>query len=405
MNRRSSALVAALCAAGVVVAGCAPEAPETVNPVAETQQQEPLAPIATVDDGATISPSRQISVTAPDSTLTDVTLTNELGVLIGSLTGEGELQSSVSENTWTLEEPLGYSHQYTLTATDSNGVSTTTKFTTLTPQSTTNVIYTQPAAGSTVGIGSTINFRFNQAIPDSAKQEIEDSITVETSPATEGALYWVNDTEVRWRPKEYWQPGTTVHAELSQFGRNFGGGIYGGDDASTDFTIGDAMVAHADDNTHMLTVTKNGETIKEIPISMGMNTPAFVTPNGVYTIGAEFNTLVMDSETFGLPHEAGGYVTTVQYATQMSYSGIYVHAAPWSVGVQGYANASHGCLNMSTANAKWFMDNFTSGDIVTVSNTVGGTTLNPYDGLGDWNFSWEEISGDPHSVTKLTPQV
>ncbi|MDY6050369.1 MAG: Ig-like domain-containing protein [Corynebacterium sp.] len=405
MNKRVTALAAALCVAGASIVGCASQTAENVNQVAATEDQGPLAPVATVDDGATISPSRLISVTSPDSTLTALTLTNELGTEVANLDGEGKLESSYSDSTWTLEAPLGYSHQYTLTATDGNGVTTTTKFATLTPQATTNVIYTQPAAGTTVGIGSTINFRFGQAIPDAAKQEVEDSITVETNPPTEGALYWLNDTEVRWRPKEYWKPGTTVHAELNQFGKNLGAGIYGGDDASTDFTIGDAMIAYADDNTHMLTVTKNGEVINEIPISMGMNNPAFVTPNGTYTIGMEFNSLVMDSETFGLSHAAGGYVTTVAYATQMSYSGIYVHAAPWSVGVQGYANASHGCLNMSTANAKWFMDNFTSGDLVQVSNTIGGTTLSPYDGLGDWNFTWDEISGDPHTVTKLTPQV
>ena len=66
-----------------------------------------------------------------------------------------------------------------------------------------------------------------------------------------------------------------------------------------------------------------------------------------------------------------GYRTEVDWATQMSYSGIYVHAAPWSVGSQGYSNVSHGCLNVSTSNARWFYDNTKRGDIVEVVNTVG----------------------------------
>ena len=82
--------------------------------------------------------------------------------------------------------------------------------------------------------------------------------------------------------------------------------------------------------------------------------------------------MVMDSSTYGVPSNSpNGYRTEVDYATQMSYSGIYVHAAPWSVGSQGYSNVSHGCLNVSTSNAQWFYENTKRGDIVVVSNTVG----------------------------------
>jgi len=68
----------------------------------------------------------------------------------------------------------------------------------------------------------------------------------------------------------------------------------------------------------------------------------------------------------------------------MSYSGIFLHAAPWSVGSQGYANVSHGCLNVSTEDGKWFYENARKGDPVVVVNTAGGT-LSGADGLGDWN--------------------
>ena len=101
--------------------------------------------------------------------------------------------------------------------------------------------------------------------------------------------------------------------------------------------------------------------------------------------------MIMDSTTFGLGYEEGGYRTPVKYATQMSYSGIYVHAAPWSVGAQGSYNTSHGCINVSTENAQWFQETVKSGDIVTVKNTIG-ETLSGYDGLGDWNIPWSEWS-------------
>ena len=99
----------------------------------------------------------------------------------------------------------------------------------------------------------------------------------------------------------------------------------------------------------------------------------------------------MDSSTFGLAVDAGGYRTSVNYATQMSYSGIYVHSAPWSIGAQGVYNQSHGCINISPEAAQWFQSVVKRGDIVRVFNT-GGEQLNPFDGLGDWNMDWETWS-------------
>ena len=80
----------------------------------------------------------------------------------------------------------------------------------------------------------------------------------------------------------------------------------------------------------------------------------------------------MDSSTYGVPtNSPDGYRLEVDWATQMSYSGIYVHSAPWSVGAQGNANTSHGCLNVSPENAKWFYNNTKRGDVVEVQGTVG----------------------------------
>ena len=100
--------------------------------------------------------------------------------------------------------------------------------------------------------------------------------------------------------------------------------------------------------------------------------------------------MVMDSSTYGVPaNSPNGYRTEVDWATQISYSGIYVHAAPWSVGSQGYSNVSHGCINVSTSNGQWFYDNSKRGDIVEIVNTVG-STLPGTDGLGDWNIPWDQ---------------
>ncbi|TWS24704.1 L,D-transpeptidase [Tsukamurella sputi] len=131
-------------------------------------------------------------------------------------------------------------------------------------------------------------------------------------------------------------------------------------------------VALADDNTKQITVWHNGEVVKTMPTSMG--TDKHPTPNGTYYTMEKKRDMYMDSSTYGVPVDSPeGYRTYVEYATRMSWSGIFVHAAPWSVNQQGVSNASHGCLNVSTANGKYFYDNFPIGSPIVVRNTVGGT--------------------------------
>ena len=63
-----------------------------------------------------------------------------------------------------------------------------------------------------------------------------------------------------------------------------------------------------------------------------------------------------------------------QHAVRIDNSGNFVHSAPWSVGDQGERNVSHGCINISPDNAKWFYDNFGSGDPIVIKNSPARTT-------------------------------
>ncbi len=131
-------------------------------------------------------------------------------------------------------------------------------------------------------------------------------------------------------------------------------------------------VALADDNTKQVTIWHNGEIVKTMPTSMGSD--KHPTPNGVYYTMEKLRDMYMDSSTYGVPVDSPeGYRTYVEYATRMSWSGIFLHAAPWSVNQQGVSNVSHGCLNVSTENAKYVFDNFPIGTPIVVRNTVGGT--------------------------------
>jgi len=107
------------------------------------------------------------------------------------------------------------------------------------------------------------------------------------------------------------------------------------------------------------------------------------TPNGIYYVQEKMPSVVMDSSTYGVPvNSTYGYKTTVELAVRFDDSGDFVHSAPWSVDDQGKRDVSHGCINISPTNARWFFDNFGAGDPIIVKNSTGTYTRN--DGSNDW---------------------
>jgi hypothetical protein len=94
-------------------------------------------------------------------------------------------------------------------------------------------------------------------------------------------------------------------------------------------------------------------------------------------------------DTFAELGPTEGYRTEIDYAQRLTWGGEYIHAAPWSVGAQGRRNVSHGCVNVSTANAQWLFSRTKIGDPVTVRGTE--RKLEPGNGWTAWNMSWEEF--------------
>lgn len=361
---------------------------EKVSESTAMSTQPPAPPKANVADGATdVEPLEAIEVRS-EVGLASVEMVNDAGKVV-------EAKLSEDKKTWKVAEPLGYGRTYTITARDTAGSSSTTAFTTVVPTSTTNV-YVGPLDGSTVGVAQAISFRFDVPIRDT--KAVEELIDVTTSNNTEGGFFWLDPYELRWRPKEFWQPGTSVQVSAELYGKGLGNGLYGNNDVEVSFTVGDEVKTVVDNADKMLRVYRNGEQINAFPIALGTDFK-YDTPNGIYVVGDQHTSLVMDSRTFGLGLDSGGYVTPVDYATQLSYSGIYVHSAPWAEWGMGSVNQSHGCINASYANAKWFQETVKRGDPVLIKNTHGAT-LTGYDGLGYWNLDWEARSGgakDPNA--------
>lgn len=224
-----------------------------------------------------------------------------------------------------------------------------------------------PTNGSIAGAAKPIYINFQRPIAD--RQMAQDAVHITSVPPVPGRFYWTTDTQLRWRPQDFWPAGTTVYIDAAG--------------TKSSFTVPEQLVATVDNDTHEMTIVRNGEVEKTFPVSMGKS--GYETKNGTYYVLEKFADIVMDSSTYGVPvSSAEGYKIKVQDAVRIDNSGIFVHSAPWSTGAQGNSNVSHGCINLSPANAQWFYDNFGSGDPVVIKNSTG--IYDKPDGASDWQM-------------------
>ncbi len=214
----------------------------------------------------------------------------------------------------------------------------------------TDVASIQPASGEKVGVATPVTLTFAQSITNRAAAE--KSIDISSTAATpSGSFTWLNDRVLQWNPKGFWPAHSNIMVTA------------GG--AKTTFETGAAVVGVADIDAHTFTVSIDDQVVRQMPASMGK--PRHPTPIGSFTALEKQASVVMDSRTIGIPlNDPEGYKLTVADAVRVTWGGVYVHSAPWSVESQGYANVSHGCINLSPDNAAWYYDTVKIGDPIIV---------------------------------------
>ena len=224
-----------------------------------------------------------------------------------------------------------------------------------------------PVNGSMVGVAKPIIINF--AVPIANRQMAEDAIHISSNPPVPGRFYWLSDSQVRWRPQDFWPKGTVVNIDAAG--------------TKSNFRVGESLVATVDNDTKQMEIMRDGVLEKTMPVSLGKS--GYETKNGTYYVLEKFADIVMDSSTYGVPvSDDEGYKIDVEDAVRIDNSGIFVHSAPWSVADQGKRNVSHGCINLSAANAQWFYDNFGSGDPIVIKNSTG--VYDQPDGAQDWQL-------------------
>jgi lipoprotein-anchoring transpeptidase ErfK/SrfK len=364
----------------LAVSACTPVASWDIQTVPPSEQSK--ATISALPAGAKrVDPGQRIVVTATDGQLADVTVLGPKGPLKGSLSADGTI--------WTARKAgLDYGATYTVqaTAVDPRGVPTTHSDTFRTVEPKDFFAGTvSPREGATVGVGMPIIVTFDHAIKN--KAEVERALVVRTPEPLLGAWSWSSDSTVQFRPKKHWPGNIGVTVDLNLKGIEASKGIYGQSNASTSFSIGTSLVIKVNAESHQAKVIRDGENVRTIPITTGKG--GFETRSGTVLIVSKERTRIMDAATGGTdPADPEYYRLEVEYAMRITYSGEFLHAAPWSVGSQGYANVSHGCIGMSTSNAQWLFDQATIGDIVEITGTSVPQNLG--NGITVWTQTWDE---------------
>lgn len=209
-----------------------------------------------------------------------------------------------------------------------------------------------PGPGQTVGVAAPVTVTFTDALTD--RSAAERTIAVLPAGATEpsdGSFTWLDDRSVQWQPAEFFPAHTPITVSVGGF--------------ATSFETGSSVVSVADLSAYTFTVSIDGEVARQMPASMGK--AKFPTPTGQFTALEKQRNVTFDSRTIGIPlDDPEGYLIKGEYAVRVTWGGVYVHSAPWSVGSQGYANVSHGCINLSPDNAAWYFDTVRVGDPIIV---------------------------------------
>ncbi|QHC25373.1 L,D-transpeptidase [Streptomyces sp. GS7] len=353
----------------------------------DTSASQAVVTIAPKDGAHDVATNGALKVSAQKGRLRSVKVKDAKGNEVdGKISGGGAL--------WEPSGHLGASTQYTVdaVAVDARGrqAAEHATFTTLVPKNTFIGQYS-PENGQQVGVGMPVSLHFTRGITDPAA--VEKAITVTARPSVPVAGHWFGNDRLDFRPEKYWAPGTKVTLKLDLNGVEGRPGVYGTQAKEISFTVGRSQISTVDARSKEMTVVRDGATLKTLPITAGA--PGTETYNGRMVISEKHPVTRMNGDTVGFGGEYD--IKDVPHAMRLSTSGTFIHGNYWSGrDTFGTRNASHGCVGLfdvrggddGSTPAAWFYRNSLVGDVVIVEN-AHDETIQPDNGFGDWNLSWD----------------
>ena len=389
MNLRLRSLLVALVGSTLLFSACSPgnttpsNAPEETTPAASSTQETSPSPVApagalTITSSTDAAlPSDPVTLSLENGTITNATVTGPGGAVEGTF----------EKDAWTPSKALELNTEYKLAATASDGTTKEASFKTVSPGSA-ETTFSLPYMDDNLGVGMPAYVKFSRAIPQEYRASIEKHAKVTVTPTQEGSWGWISDTELAYRPKEYWKPGTKISLDLKWLGVQATDKTWLKKDSSGAFSIKNvSRVIKVDIANYTTTVVENGQVVNTLPSTTGK--AGFTTRSGTKLVLEKFDSLKMNSETIAIPSGSSeSYDLNVRYAMRVTWTGEFIHAAPWSVQNQGKSNVSHGCVGLSTDNAGWLFSRTNIGDVVEF--TGSDRKMEPGEGMGVWLYSWDE---------------
>ncbi|GAA2737191.1 L,D-transpeptidase [Actinocorallia aurantiaca] len=369
-----------LVSVGALVAACSGGGGNGTGP-GEEKAQPPVVAITPADGTGKAKPEQGVTVQATLGELTGVKVQLKGKEVPGALSSDKKVWKSAGN----LQPDAAYTVE-AVAQNEGQTATTTSSFKTLKPSSTFGLEYNIPWSGQTVGVGMPIVLNFTQPVKD--KKAVESALTVESEKPNEGAWYWYTDEQVIFRTKDYWDAYQDIKVSGRFTGVKAAKGVYGMKDFNLKFKVGSSNISTINTRTHRMVVKIDGKKKQDVGISAGKATERkYTTTSGIHVTMEKKNPETMISP--GIKEgEPGYYKEIVPYAVRISYSGEYVHSAPWSVGSQGRANVSHGCVNAPPAFAQWYYNQSKWGDIVDVTGT--DRELEFDNGYGYWQKPWKD---------------
>ncbi|WP_199923064.1 L,D-transpeptidase [Streptomyces sp. NRRL S-813] len=392
--RRVLGACAALMVGTLTLTGCGGDAKASDDGRGGSGKDQPKTSTAKIaisaQDGSTGASINTTGVKVSGGRLTEVKMTvaGSGQAVLGAISADG--------SGWKPKEQLerGTKYQISATAKDADGrtAAANSIFTTVTTANSFIGTYT-PDNGTTVGVGMPVKFVFDKPITD--RKTVQSHITVTSSTGQQVVGHWFGSQRLDFRPEDYWKAGSKVTMKIDLDGVAGANGVYGVQRKTVTFTVGRSQVSTVDANTQTMTVVRDGQTVRTLPVSTG--SPEHTTYNGKMVISEKFLQTRMDSRTVNLGGEYN--IPDVPHAMRLTDTGTFIHGNYWyNQGNPpfGREGTSHGCVGMADVqggqgdtNAKWFYDNSLIGDVVIVKNSPDKTVA-PDNGLNGWNMSWSE---------------
>jgi lipoprotein-anchoring transpeptidase ErfK/SrfK len=245
--------------------------------------------------------------------------------------------------------------------------------------------------GSTWGVGMPIIAYLSADIGDAhmfakaSKVQVNGSTVDGAWFFEQSAIYPDYPIEARYRTQDYWPAHANIHLDLPVQGLTAGPGQVFDNSLTLDIMTGARNVTQVDGATERMTVTSDGAAKFTFPVSLGKaSTPTF---SGIKVVITKSAVQRMVNTTPGQQYDL-----QVPWSVRITNSGEFIHSASWNGGNIGQRSTSHGCTNLTEADAKQYFDFAQIGDVTIYANT-GGPTMPSWDGYGDWNLPWVTWQG------------